>query len=776
MLCQDFGHGVLLFVVIIVFHVIAGFGLDSLPFNVTLDFLSNGHFTGRLADFCQISSGKFVCLGGHVRQINVLRNWRLSQSGSKNGETRFKIWHGNVDQLIQTSRTHQRGIDNVGSVGSTDNKDILLCTHSVHFCQKLVHDTIGSTTTISGRSSTLLGDGIQFIEKQDTRSGLSGLFKDITNIRLGFSKPHCQEFRSLDRNKVCLTFVGNSLCHERLTATGRSVEQDTLAWAHTELFEFFGMLHGVLDQFFQVALDSFQTTNIVPRSVRNFDNRFSQTGWVGLRKGMAEVILIDSHAIQDFGIDLLVLNVDQVHLFADALHGSLGTEGGNVGTDKTVCFPGHGFRVNVLVELHVTGVDAEDFEASIFIGDTDIDFAIETTETTKGGVNGIGTVGTSNDNDRRTLLEAVHECQHLTDDTALDFSVGLFTLGGDRVDFINENNGGGILFGLFESLAKVRFGFTSHLGHDFGSIDQKEKGTRFVCNGTRNKGLSTSGWSIQQDSTGWLDSKSLEKSGVTKGKFNHFTDLCHLLAASTNIIVTNIIHLFFVFTLHWISLAVNDSVGGHDTVGRGIRFHDFEFDGMHGRTNQKEISLFDRTVGLQKIRLQINLKEISGNSLNGVVQRQDVDALPVGNIATGRDGNDVGQTDSQVLSDHLVHANVGVVAGFVRQDNANGIASLLSLDQDGVATKELELFHLGGTQANDRVVVVGSIVDNQPIGTALFAAGTEDCVFHFCVFAHRVARYFHVDSVLDSVVLLFVCSFPIELEKYLLIWKAQAIV
>jgi hypothetical protein len=99
-----------------------------------------------------------------------------------------------------------------------------------------------------------LGDGVELIKEEDTWSGLTGLFKDVTDIGFGLTKPHSEKFRSLDRNEVSLAFVGDSLGHESLTTPGRAIEEHTLAWRHAELFELFGMFHGVLDEFLEVAL------------------------------------------------------------------------------------------------------------------------------------------------------------------------------------------------------------------------------------------------------------------------------------------------------------------------------------------------------------------------------------------------------------------------------------------------------------------------------------------------------------------------------------------
>ena len=221
---------------------------------------------------------------------------------------------------------------------------------------------------------------------------------------------------------------------------------------------------------------------------------------------MTKVILSDSHAIQNFGINLFIFDINQVHLFTNALHGSFGTEGSNISSDKSMGLAGDSLGIDIFIKLHVASMDTEDFKTTILIRHTDINFTIKSTETTKCWINGIGTIRSSNHNDRSTLLESVHEGQHLRDNTAFDFSVGLFPLGSDGINFINKDNGRCVLFCFFKGLAKVGFGFSGHFGHDLGTVDEEEKGTGFIRDSTSNKGFTRPRRSIEKNSTGRLDS------------------------------------------------------------------------------------------------------------------------------------------------------------------------------------------------------------------------------------------------------------------------------
>jgi hypothetical protein len=67
--------------------------------------------------------------------------------------------------------------------------------------------------------------------------------------------------------------------------------------------------------------------------------------------------------------------------------------------------------------------------------------------------------------------------------------------------------------------------------------------------------------------------------------------------------------------------------------------------------------------------------------------------------------------DAQVVADHAVDASASVVEVVVGQDDEDRVLSLLSLDQDGVSSEELQGFHGLVGESDDRVVVIFGIGD-----------------------------------------------------------------
>ena len=96
----------------------------------------------------------------------------------------------------------------------------------------------------------------------------------------------------------------------------------------------------------------------------------------------------------------------------------------------------------------------EDLVTAVGVGGAQVDFAVETAETAEGGVDHVGMLGRGEDNDLRSGFDVVHERKQLRDDTSLELALRLLALGRDRVNLIEEDDGGRVGLGVFERLAE----------------------------------------------------------------------------------------------------------------------------------------------------------------------------------------------------------------------------------------------------------------------------------------------------------------------------------
>ena len=172
------------------------------------------------------------------------------------------------------------------------------------------------------------------------------------------------------------------------------------------------MLDGVLDGLLQLLLDLVESTNVIPRNVGNLDDGLPESGGVGSSESEPEVVHGNTKGVQDLGIDSVsaiesgkvslgcvytlayatdsLVQIDQVHLLSNLLHGGLGTESGHIGTDVSVSVGSDLLEVDIVTELHVLGVDTQDLETAGRVGNTNVDFTVESPESSQSGVNRVG--------------------------------------------------------------------------------------------------------------------------------------------------------------------------------------------------------------------------------------------------------------------------------------------------------------------------------------------------------------------------------------------------
>jgi len=473
-----------------------------------------------------------------------------------------------------------------------------------------------------------------------------------------------------------------------------------------------GCSTGVLDELLQLALDALQAADVGPGDVGHLDHRLAQRRGVGHAQRRLEVVLRHRHGGQHLGVDRVVLQVDDVHLLADALQRGLGAQRRQVGAHVAVRVAPDRLQVHVLVQLHVLGVDAHDLQAAGLVGHADVDLAVEAAEAAQRGVDRVGPVGRAHHDHVRARLEAVHERQQLRHDAALHLALRLLALGRDGVDLVDEDDGRRVLLRLGKHLAQVGLRLARQLGHDLRAVDDDEEGAGLVGHRARDERLARAGRAVQQDALGRLHADGLEQLRVAQRQLHQLPDLRHLLAHAAHVVVAHLVQLLLVLPLDGLPLAEDLGVGRHDAVLRRLRLHHLELHGAHAAAREEGVALAHGPVRLQEVGLQVDVEQVAGDALDGVLEGQHVDARAVLDVRALVDGNDVAQANAQVLADDLVDTDLVLLGGLVGQHDADGVLALLALEQDGVAAEQLQLLHRRRVQRHHRVVVVHRLVHN----------------------------------------------------------------
>ena len=105
------------------------------PCDIDGNGLLDGDLDSALSDKAKIGTGEAVGLGSDVIEINIVSHRRLAELSLENAETALLIGKRNVDQRVKTAGTAKSGIKLLRPVGGTNDENILLGGHAIHFCK-----------------------------------------------------------------------------------------------------------------------------------------------------------------------------------------------------------------------------------------------------------------------------------------------------------------------------------------------------------------------------------------------------------------------------------------------------------------------------------------------------------------------------------------------------------------------------------------------------------------------------------------------------------------
>jgi type V secretory pathway adhesin AidA len=123
--------------------------------------------------------------------------------------------------------------------------------------------------------------------------------------------------------------------------------------------------------------------------------------------------------------------------------------------------------------------------------------------------------------------------------------------------------------------------------------------------------------------------------------------------------------------------------------------------------NNESVVFVDWTISFQEVGLQIDVENIPaiaklgnessemrgmmtnlpGESLNGVIDGQDMNAFAVLHIRARLNGHNVSQTDTQVISDDAIHTDLSIGTVLVGKDDADSLLTSFALQEHCITTE-----------------------------------------------------------------------------------------
>ena len=172
-------------------------------------------------------------------------------------------------------------------------------------------------------------------------------------------------------------------------------------------------------------------------------------------------------------------------------------------------------------------MDLKNLFATANIRQPDIDLAVETTWSQQCLIQHIGTVGGSDNNYALITFKAVHFNQQLVEGLlalVVAAAPATATVTTDRIDLVDKDNAGGLLFRLFKHVANPGRTHADKHFHKVRTGNREEWYLGFTGNSLGQQGLTSTWWANHQHTLGYTATEALEFARVAE----EFHQLTHI--------------------------------------------------------------------------------------------------------------------------------------------------------------------------------------------------------------------------------------------------------
>ena len=182
-------------------------------------------------------------------------------------------------------------------------------------------------------------------------------------------------------------------------------------------------------------------------------------------------------------------------------------------------------------------MNSENFAPPTLIRHPDHNLTIKAPWSAQSLVNRIGPVCCRNHNQISARFDPVHQSQQLRHQTLFCFTWHLATLGGNRIDFVYEDDCWRGRGRLFKHFAQALLAFAIPRTHDLRAIDCQEICIGFVGNGLSQTRLACARRSMQKYALRRINPKPSKQFWVSQRQLDHFAKLLDRFIHPSDIIV-----------------------------------------------------------------------------------------------------------------------------------------------------------------------------------------------------------------------------------------------
>ena len=217
---------------------------------------------GRLvADIGDIGTGETRRLLGEKIAVEIGVEFDVAQVHVEYLRPLLDVGQSDLYLPVETPRTHERLVENVGPVRGGKNDDARIGTETVHLRQELVQGLL-PLIVAADLTVTFFADGIDLVDEYDAGSLLLGLLEKVTDLGSTHAHEHLHEFGAGHGEEGHVGFTGHGLGQHSLAGTRRANQQDALGHGSTDLLILTGVME-IIDDLRQILLGLVLTGHVV---------------------------------------------------------------------------------------------------------------------------------------------------------------------------------------------------------------------------------------------------------------------------------------------------------------------------------------------------------------------------------------------------------------------------------------------------------------------------------------------------------------------------------
>ena len=154
---------------------------------------------------------------------------------------------------VETARTQQRRVEDVGAVRRRNDDDAFVCREAIHLDEQLVQRLLALVVAAAEARTALAADGVNLVDEDDAGRVLLRLLEQVAHARGADTDEHLDEVGTRNREERHARLARDSFGEQRLARARRAEQQHAFRDARAELVVLLRMLEE-FDDFLQLLL------------------------------------------------------------------------------------------------------------------------------------------------------------------------------------------------------------------------------------------------------------------------------------------------------------------------------------------------------------------------------------------------------------------------------------------------------------------------------------------------------------------------------------------